>query len=346
LGKDDYVIIRPSLLEIIGHPVLDEIIDIIDNEDNNEDEGYDDDDENPTEDDEPIIITVNPRTTTPKITIPETTPRTTLPKVTPKTTNENGYQVITRGVNGKVVPNDPIVEKGKNITLSFVPDDNCEIEEIFVDGKTIGNVSNYTLKNVRTTHTVIAKFKVVERIEVWYNASDWAIEELKEASRKNVIPSKLFNRDYTNKITRQEFAHVAVRLYENISGNTVRNEAMPYNPFTDIDDIEVMWAYQLGITNGTSETTFTPYAEITREQMATMLVRALEKAGVNTYVNIDTVPRFRDDAEMHDWGRQAIYFMSKDEVIKGVGDNTFNVLGDAKIEEALLISLRSVNFYE
>jgi len=43
---------------------------------------------------------------------------------------------------------------------------------------------------------------------------------------------------------------------------------------------------------------------------------------------------------MHTWGRPPIYFMSSKDIIKGVGENKFNPLGEAKVEEALAIALR------
>ena len=49
---------------------------------------------------------------------------------------------------------------------------------------------------------------------------------------------------------------------------------------------------------------------------------------------------------MHDWGRHSIYAMAKEEIVKGVGDNKFNPLGNAKVEEALAISLRCVEIYK
>ena len=70
------------------------------------------------------------------------------------------------------------------------------------------------------------------------------------------------------------------------------------------------------------------------------------KAGINTNVDIDKVTKFVDDNEMHDWGRESIYYMSNNGIIKGVGNNTFNVLGNAKREEAIMISLRSVEYYK
>ncbi len=175
----------------------------------------------------------------------------------------------------------------------------------------------------------------------WSKASAWAAEELEMASKINVIPEIFSNQDLTQNITRREFAHVAVKLYEKLTGN--KAVAIANNPFTDTDDSEVLKAFNVGITNGTSDTTFEPDALITREQMATMMTRALTKTGVNTAVDLNTTAKFADDGEMHDWGKASIYYMSSIEIIKGVGNNTFDVLGNATREQALLISERSAS---
>ena len=175
----------------------------------------------------------------------------------------------------------------------------------------------------------------------WSKASPWALEELDIANEENLIPWIFEKQDLTVNITRREFAYVAVKLYEAISN--IKLVEAKENPFTDTEDIEVLKALNIGITNGTSETTFTPDALITREQMATMMVRALEKAGVKTTVDLNKVEKFADDGEMHDWGRASIYFMSNHEIIKGVGNNTFSVQGNATREASLLILVRSVD---
>jgi len=175
--------------------------------------------------------------------------------------------------------------------------------------------------------------------ENWSNASDWAKEELYKVNEENLMPWIFEKEDLTVNITRREFAYVAVKLYEKITNEKLVESKE--NPFTDTSDIEVLKAYNVGITNGTSETTFEPDALITREQMATMMTRALNKAGIDTKVDLSKVSKFADDSEMHDWGKEAIYFMSNIEIIKGIGNNTFNVLGNATREQALLISVRS-----
>ena len=48
-------------------------------------------------------------------------------------------------------------------------------------------------------------------------------------------------------------------------------------PFTDLPEVwyrnAVLWAYQTGVTSGTSDTTFSPYATVTRAQVATFLMK-------------------------------------------------------------------------
>ena len=179
-----------------------------------------------------------------------------------------------------------------------------------------------------------------EKETIWSKADDWAIEELTKAEKKGLIPETFAKKDFTKAITRKDFAAVAVKLYEAISGKKAK--PIDNNPFVDTNDEYVLAAYNLGITNGTSETTFTPDAQITREQMATMLTRALVAAGINTDINLDKIAKFADDNVLSDWGRPSVYFMASKEIIKGIGENKFDGLGNAKIEEALAIALRSV----
>ncbi len=174
----------------------------------------------------------------------------------------------------------------------------------------------------------------------WSKASDWAKEELNKAYGKKLIPEILDNNDLTECVTRKEFAHIIVRMYEALSGKQAQTSGE--NPFADTDDGEVLKAYCLGITKGTSENTFSPNDLITREEIAAMTTRAMDAAGVNTEFDASSVNVFDDDCDMHDWGRKAVYFMSCHNIIKGMGDNKFDANGNATREQALLICERSV----
>ena len=179
---------------------------------------------------------------------------------------------------------------------------------------------------------------------IWEKADDWAEEEMEKADEIGLIPETFAKKDFTKKIDRTDFVAVAVKLYEAISGK--KAETLPSNPFADTDNEYVSKAYALGITKGTSETTFSPDAEITREEMSAMLTRALEKAGIDITIDTETTDKFDDDTDIHDWGRTSIYFMSSKEIIKGIGDNKMNPLGNAKIEEAIAIALRCIEVFK
>ena len=252
--------------------------------------------------------------------------------------SSSSYKVTTKIENGTITPANTSVKKNADQEFTFKVNDGYEITDVLVDGKSVGVVDSYKLEKVTAKHTIEIKTAKVSALS---SVDDWAKEEMIKAEEKGLIPETFNGKDATKAITRLDFAAVAVKLYEAISGK--KAEPVAVNPFTDTNDEYVLKAYALGITFGTSKTTFTPNAEITREQMATMLTRALNKAGINTEYDITNATRFADDSKLNDWGRSSVYFMAKNEIIKGIGDNRFNGLGNAKVEEAIAIALRSVD---
>ena len=105
-------------------------------------------------------------------------------------------------------------------------------------------------------------------------ASSWAIPELNQALDAGLIPLILEGENMTRAISREEFAELAVQLYEKAKGAAIV-VTIP-NPFTDTTNPQIMKAYQVGVTAGTSATKFSPDTLITREQCATMLYRTIK----------------------------------------------------------------------
>ena len=80
-------------------------------------------------------------------------------------------------------------------------------------------------------------------------------------------------------------------------------------PFTDLTDnwykAAVQWAYETGVTNGTSDTTFSPDKDITLEQLVTLFYRFEKETGgdvsksadLSTYPNADSI---------HSWAKDAV----------------------------------------
>lgn len=158
-------------------------------------------------------------------------------------------------------------------------------------------------------------------VDAWSNASAWATPELEKANKAGLIPDCLKGQDLTRDITRAEFAALSVKLYEVMSGKTAAPATQ--NPFTDTADPEILKAYALGITKGTTPTTFQPKLLIPREQVATMLTRTLQAAKPTVKPDATGAVPFADDGQISSWAKESVYFMAKQEIIKGVGGNKF-----------------------
>lgn len=168
--------------------------------------------------------------------------------------------------------------------------------------------------------------------DAWSQASQWATPELEKAEKAGLIPDVLRGQDLTKDITRAEFAALSVRLYEVMSGKTA--VPAPQNPFTDTSDPEILKAYALGITNGTSATTFSPSLLIPREQVAAMLTRTVRAVKPTISLDATGTPVFADDALISSWAKESVYFMAKHEIIKGVGAGKFAPRNTTDAEQA------------
>lgn len=190
--------------------------------------------------------------------------------------------------------------------------------------------------------------------------SVWAEPEIETAFEYGLVPEILEHAVLDEPITRLEFAAVSVKVYENLVGT----KALPsvINPFTDCSDIEMLKAYNLGITKGMSETEFAPNILLNREQAATMLTRVFKRATMNSWtiqtddtfkLEYEKPMLFADDEIISVWAKDSVYFMVANEIINGMGDNKFvpknittedEAIGyaNATREQALLIAVRMV----
>ena len=191
--------------------------------------------------------------------------------------------------------------------------------------------------------------------------SDWADFEINDEDIVGpIMPDSLIGKDLTQPITRAEFAGVSVKVYENLS-NT---KALPVviNPFTDTTDLDVMKAFNVGVTNGIGDNLFSPDSLLNREQCATMLTRVFKRSTMPGWT-LETDGQFRlsyvrpalfaDDSQISGWAKDSVYFMAANNIINGVGDNLFapknttpeqEALGyaNATREQALVIAVRMV----
>lgn len=197
----------------------------------------------------------------------------------------------------------------KNYVDKIVIEENVYYFRVLFEGETSTGNSIYSgFSNIAST-----------KVESYSNASTWAKPELEKASNYGLIPDSLKGADMTKPITREEFAEVVIKLYEKTTGFT------PYinisNPFTDTNNPEILKAYQIGITTGTSATTFHPKKHINREQVASMLSRAIRIMVPTADFSTTGAPAFKDEEFISNWALEHVKYMSKLGIIKGTDGN-------------------------
>lgn len=190
----------------------------------------------------------------------------------------------------------------------------------------------------------------------FYNdASDWAVDELEKANEAGLIPGILNGKDLTKPITREEFAELALLLYEKTTNKAAA--AVSANPFTDTNNPQILKAYSLGITQGTSATAFSPNALINREQCATMLFRTIKSIAPDGDFSIDGVKDFPDQSNISSWALEGTKFMYRLGIIKGDSNGNFMPkaateaqsavnYGMASREAAILMAVRTYDAYK
>ena len=112
-----------------------------------------------------------------------------------------------------------------------------------------------------------------------------------------------------------------VQILYNRSGNQA-DYSNYYLPFTDVAPGDwyynaVAWAYYNDVTSGTSATTFTPNAAITRQQLVTFLYRYTVKYAPDFTGNTAPISAFPDAGSVANWAYAAMSWAVGNGLIKG-----------------------------
>lgn len=106
------------------------------------------------------------------------------------------------------------------------------------------------------------------------------------------------------------------------------------HPFTDVPDgawyaDAVAWAYEEGIVNGTSETTFSPTAKLNRQQAAAILYNYEKILGGGQSATVDyaVLDEFTDKESLASWAEDAMIWACNEGIISGKGNHTLDPKG-------------------
>ncbi|OWR32984.1 hypothetical protein CDO73_00295 [Saccharibacillus sp. O23] len=138
-----------------------------------------------------------------------------------------------------------------------------------------------------------------------------------------------------DQITRQEMAKILVQLL-NLPLETAADSS-----FSDVDSKAWSAAYieaalKAGIMQGYGNGKFDPQAVMTREQLAIVIVKALELPLENDTTSLN---RFDDAATIHDWSARYVAAALKAGLMTGSG-STFGATATANRQEAAMVAVR------
>lgn len=191
-------------------------------------------------------------------------------------------------------------EKGAYTVVAYLPEESSD--KAFM---AVVSVNVYKAKNAAKMSDLVPN--------AWYTESVSAM--LSQGLMKGVSETRF---DPNGTLTRGMFATMLYRYAGSPNGGAA--------PFTDVAAsayyaAAVAWAYEHDITNGVTATKFAPNDHITREQMATMILRFASVVGLDLPSG-DGAALFDDDSVISPYAKASVYSLVKAGVIKGMGHNT------------------------
>ncbi|MEE0777026.1 MAG: S-layer homology domain-containing protein [Bacillota bacterium] len=143
--------------------------------------------------------------------------------------------------------------------------------------------------------------------------------------------------------TRAMFVTVLARH----SGENLTNYEVTH--FLDVEDgayygAPVSWAFSNGISDGTSNSYFSPDGFLTREQACTMVARYCQQYGI-AITEKNAKQTYKDDSLISSWARESVYAMQKVGLMVG-SNNMFSPQDNiSRAEVAVLLARIDGNFF-
>jgi len=205
---------------------------------------------------------------------------------------------ITPATNGKVTVSPSNPAEGDKVTVTVTPDAGYRLDKLTVKDKDGNELALTKVSDTEYTFTMPAgkvtitatfvkgvemKFTDVPANAYYYDAVLWAIENgvTEGTSATTFSPNASCTR-----------AQMVTFLWR--TAGSPAPDAGTKNPFTDVPTgvyyyDAVLWAVEKGVTVGTSATTFSPNAAVTRGQTVTFIHRAKGSpapAGTNAFTDV------------------------------------------------------------
>lgn len=219
-------------------------------------------------------------------------------------TNEGTYTILT----------------GLDLTYTITPMRGYTIESVFVDGRDMGAITEYTFRNVKANHTISATFRKI---------FDNPFIDIFESDRYYDAVAFVYENGLFKGVSAREFAPdttMTRAMFVTVLGRLANVNADMYNTVS-FDDVEagswyapyVQWACDAGIVNGYGDGKFGVNDPVTVEQAAVLLARFAAYSGIQT-VNYTALSGFTDAATVSDWAVAPMQFVVGNGIYTGAAN--------------------------
>ena len=268
---------------------------------------------------------------------------TVRPDIPPANPN---YRITVEATQGGTVTADPTAAKaGTTVTLTPVPDRGYQVGSVAVTDRfgepvavteQTGGTYTFTMPNGQVTVTVTFEqaplpFPDVTEGDWFYDAVRYAYEN----SLMGGVGDSLFAPN--SETTRAQLVTILYRLAgePEPGGDSGFADVETGTWYTDA----VAWAAENGIVNGTTDTTFAPGEDITREQLAAILYRYAACQGYDVSQRAD-LSGFGDASSISGYAQEALSWAHAQGLVLGFEDGSLRPQGTASRAQIAAVLMR------
>ena len=224
-------------------------------------------------------------------------------------------KILTVGKNGTVEPKLTLSHLGKSVTFTFKPDKGYRVKDVKVDGKSVGAVTTYTVDKLTVSTRIEIEFTNGTLPFTDVHESDWFYDDVVFAYENGLFSGTSDTTFSPNtSMTRAMLVTVLYRLEGQpaVNGRSGFSDVQYNGYYEDA----VTWAADNGIVNGTSTSTFSPNANVTREQMAAILYRYAQYKKYNTAAS-SSLNSFSDHTSVSGYAVASLQWSVAEKLVNG-----------------------------
>lgn len=224
-------------------------------------------------------------------------------------------KILKVGKNGSVEPKLTLSHIGRSVTFTFKPDKGYHVKDVKVDGKSVGAVTTYTVDKLTVSTRIEVEFTngVLPFTDV--READWFYDDVVYAYENGLFSGTSDTTFSPNaSMTRAMLVTVLYRLegQPTVSGRSGFSDVKLNSYYEDA----VTWAADNSIVNGTGATTFSPNANVTREQMAAILYRYAQYKQYGTTASAG-LNGFSDAAKVSTYAKAPLSWAVAEKLVNG-----------------------------